>query len=50
MDAPAALQELFELAQGDPSRDDQVVSSGQEPVLPTNGYCLPVHSIVEGWE
>jgi hypothetical protein len=50
MDAQAALQELLDLAQRDPSSDDQVVISGQEPVLPTNGYCVPFHSIVEGWE
>jgi hypothetical protein len=51
MDAQAVLQELLELAQrGIPSREDQVIISGQEPVLPTNGYCVPFHSIVEGWE
>jgi hypothetical protein len=36
MDAQAALQALLKLAQRDPRRDDEVVISGQAPVLPTN--------------
>ena len=35
MDAQAALQDLLKLAPRDPTRDDEVVISGQDPVLPT---------------
>ncbi len=36
MDAQAALQDLLKIAPRDPTRDDEVVISGQAPVLPTN--------------
>jgi hypothetical protein len=36
MDAQAASQDLLKLAPRDPTRDDEVVISGQDPVLPTN--------------
>jgi crotonobetainyl-CoA:carnitine CoA-transferase CaiB-like acyl-CoA transferase len=36
MDAQAALQDLLKLAGRDPTRDDAVVISGEDPVLPTN--------------
>jgi hypothetical protein len=36
MDAQATLQDLLKLALRDPTRDDEVVMSGQDPVLPTN--------------
>jgi hypothetical protein len=36
MDAQAASQDLLKLAPRDPPHDDEVVISGQDPVLPTN--------------
>jgi hypothetical protein len=36
MDAQATLQDLLKLAQREPTRDDEVVITGQDPVLPTN--------------
>ena len=36
MDAQAALQDLLKIAPRDPTRDDEVVISGQDPVLATN--------------
>jgi crotonobetainyl-CoA:carnitine CoA-transferase CaiB-like acyl-CoA transferase len=36
MDARAALQDLLTLAQRKPGADDEIVITGQDPVLPTN--------------